>query len=125
MFAVDIEHLSLKNSNYRQVVNTTVNMQLVVMSLNANQEIGIEKHVNATQFIRVEKGEGLAIIYDKNKQNPQQHILKDGVSVMINGGTYHNIIAGCTGLKLYTLYSPPQHKPGLIQPIKVEENEED
>lgn len=101
---INIEKKTRSNSFYRKVIFTTKTIQLVLMSLKPGIEIGKEKHSKTTQFIRIEKGTGIAII--RNKKLP----LKDGDAIMIKPNTYHNIInTGKTPLKLYTLYSPPEH----------------
>lgn len=101
-FRIDIESATLKNNKFRKILYTNSDLQLVVMSLEPYEEIGMEKH-DGTQFIRVESGKGRAIISDK------LHILRDGVSIIISPNSKHNIIAGDKGMKLYTIYSPPQH----------------
>jgi oxalate decarboxylase/phosphoglucose isomerase-like protein (cupin superfamily) len=84
------------------------------MSLKSNEEIGREKHTNADQFIRIEKGRGKAIINDK-----EEYYLRDGSVIMIPKGLYHNIInIGKDELKLYTVYSHAQHKDGIIETTK-------
>ena len=104
-FKANIEKLTERNNFYRKVLYTTKQMQLVLMSLNSNEEIGREKHPNISQFIRVEEGSGVAIVGRK------RYRLKDGDAVIIPPNKYHNIIAGTEGLKLYTIYSPPEHRP--------------
>ena len=101
-FKGNIENKTLKNKYYRNVIYTNDEIQLVLMNLEPYEEIGIEKH-NGSQFIRVEEGNGVAII--KNKR----YNLKDGSAIIIDSHSNHNIIAGKNGLKLYTIYSPPQH----------------
>ena len=104
----NIEKETLKNTNYRKVVYTDKYQQLVLMSLNPKEYIHLEKH-NATQFFRVEKGKGIAKVGGKDIK------LKDGVSVTVPPNTFHKIInTGSVPLKLYTIYSPPQHKPGTV-----------
>ena len=104
----NIEKETLKNTNYRKVVYTDKYQQLVLMSLNPKEYIYLEKH-NATQFFRVEKGNGIAKVGGKDIK------LKDGVSVTVPPNTFHKIInTGSVPLKLYTIYSPPQHKPGTV-----------
>lgn len=102
MYRVDIEKKTLENKSFRKILYTDKNLQLVVMSLNPFSEIGEERH-NGTQFIRIESGNGSAIVDGK------RYILKDGVSVTIPTGSLHNIKSGENGLQLYTIYSPPQH----------------
>jgi mannose-6-phosphate isomerase-like protein (cupin superfamily) len=108
----NIEKSTLENTNYRKVEYTTSNMQLVLMNLSTGQEIGTETHPDTTQFIRVEKGTGKAIIDKK------EYPLNDGVAIVIPPGVEHNIIAA-TPLKLYTLYSPPEHPNTLVEVFKV------
>lgn len=111
---LNIEKATLNNKNYRKVINTTPNQQLVLMSLKPNVEIGMEKHQKTTQFIRIESGKGLAIINGKKIK------LQDGSIVVIPPNTLHNIIniSKTKRLQLYTIYSPPEHKDGLVQKDK-------
>jgi len=104
----NFEKKTLKNKNYRKVVYTDKYQQLVLMSMNPKEYIHLEKH-NATQFFRVEKGKGIAKVGGKDIK------LTDGMSVIVPPNTFHEIInTGRTPLKLYTIYSPPQHKPGTV-----------
>jgi len=112
----NIEELSLANTNFRQVIYTGQHAQLVVMSLNPKEDIGMEVHEVVDQFIRVEKGQGKAII------NGEENEIKDGSVVIIPAGAEHNIInlSETEPLKLYTLYSPPHHKDGIVHKTKAE-----
>ena len=101
-FKINIEKDTLKNKKFRKILYTTEELQLVLMNLLPYEEIGFEEH-NATQFIRIEGGTGRAIVNDK------YYLLRDGDAITIDKHSYHNIIAGKNGLKLYTIYSPPQH----------------
>jgi mannose-6-phosphate isomerase-like protein (cupin superfamily) len=113
-YKTNIEKKTLKNNNYRKVLYTTSNLQLVLMSLKPGEEIGIEKHKGTTQFIRVEAGNGLAIIDGERKY------IKDGDVLVINPNTYHNIInIGNEKLKLYTIYTPPEHSRNLVEKNKI------
>lgn len=107
----NIEKATMDNVNYRKVEYTTPNMQLVLMNLKAGQEIGTETHATTTQFIRVEEGTGRAII------NKKEYPMKGGDAFIVPPGTEHNFIS-TTPLKLYTIYSPPEHPDGLIQPVQ-------
>lgn len=112
-FHAPIEQLTLSNQNYRHVLFTTPQQQLVMMYLPDTTEIGMENHPNTTQFIKIESGEGIAYV-GKNLYH-----LKSGDSIVIPPGQNHNILANSKeGLKLYTIYSPPEHKDGLIEPVK-------
>ena len=109
----NIEKLTLLNKNYRKVVHTTSTMQLVVMSLESGDEIGSEIHEKTSQFIRIEEGNAKAIVKGKISY------LKDGDCVIIPPGFKHNIInTGKSNLKLYTIYTPPEHPKKLIQKYK-------
>ena len=109
----NLDKLTTKNTNYREVVCTTKNLQVVLMSIPYKEEIGTEQHQDTTQFIRIEKGNGLAVL--KNKA----YKITTGDMVVIPPKVKHNIISLTKdGLKLYTIYSPPEHKKGLIQKTK-------
>lgn len=114
-FYGNIEEATIENPHYRRVLATTSTMQLVLMSLQPMQEIGMEFHPNISQFIRVEKGQGIAIVNGKSYQ------LTDGVYIIIPPYTLHNIINTSTtmDLKLYTVYSPPEHDPAKLESIKL------
>src|SRR4029078_2862574 len=106
----DLTDITLTNPYYRRVIVTTPTQQLVVMSLNVNENIGKERHRSTTQFIRIEQGQCLASI------NNQSILLKEGDFVTIPPNAWHNIInIGKSKLKLYTIYSPPEHPDQLIQ----------
>lgn len=113
-YYANIEEITKTNKNYREVLHTTKQQQLVVMNIPYNVEIGMEEHNNTTQFIKVEKGKGEAIIGTKTFD------IGAGDVVMIAANTKHNIISKSkTGLKLYTIYSPPEHKKNLVQKNKL------
>lgn len=107
-FKTNISTRTEKNTKFRQILFTTKQLQLVVMSLKPGQEIGSEVHRGITQFIRVEKGRCVAKLGTGKKGTTYR--LKSGDCVIIPAGTRHNIInTGPKSAKLYTLYSPPAH----------------
>jgi mannose-6-phosphate isomerase-like protein (cupin superfamily) len=112
-----IEKQTLKNEYFRQVLYTGKYAQLVVMCLKPGEEIGNEVHQKVDQFFRVEQGEATFVFDGKEKQ-----IAKDGDAVIVPAGTYHNVIntSKDTKLKLYTLYSPPNHPDKTIHKTKAE-----
>ena len=123
IFHTNIEKDTLENNNYRKVISTQSNIQLVLMSLKPKEEIGNEIHENIDQFFRIEKGKAKVII-NYNTKNEKEYKLKDGSVIIIPKGTYHNIInIGKKDLKFYTIYSPPNHKPELVQLNKPEEQD--
>ncbi len=113
-FVANIEEKTLANNNFREVLFTGTNLQLVVMSLGPSEEIGMEVHPNIDQFFRFEKGEGKVVM------NGEEHPVVDGDTVIVPAGTEHNVIAGKDGLKLYTIYAPPHHPSGTIHSTKEE-----
>lgn len=115
-FIGNIEKLTLDNTNFRQVLFTGQHTQLVLMSLALGEEIGMEIHEVVDQFIRIEQGEGKVIM--DGQENP----IKDGDAFIVPAGTQHNVIntSNSAPLKLYTLYSPPHHKDGIIHKTKAE-----
>lgn len=120
VFITNIEDETLNNKNYRKVLYTSTNlhgMQLVVMSLKPGEEIGMEKHSSADQFIRIEQGEAIVEI---GKTKKMIYKLDVNDSILIPAGTWHNLINSNDHypLKLYTLYTPPQHKDKLVQKLK-------
>lgn len=107
-FVKNIEHIASSNSEFRRVLYTAKHTQLVVMSLKPKEEIGEEVH-RLDQFFRVEEGTGAAVL-DGVRTNIQA-----GFAVLVPAGARHNIInTGDTPLKLYTLYSPPNHRDGVV-----------
>jgi mannose-6-phosphate isomerase-like protein (cupin superfamily) len=109
----DLNIMTIENNNYRKVISTTSHQQLVLMSLKPKEEIGMEIHKKIDQFIRIEKGSAIAII---GKENQKTYKLKKEHFIVIPAGTYHNIInTGRSELKIYSVYSPSNHKPGTIQ----------
>jgi mannose-6-phosphate isomerase-like protein (cupin superfamily) len=118
----NIDSLTNQNNFFRKVILTTLHQQLVVMHLNPKEDIGMETHSHLDQFIKIESGEGIAIL------NGQEFNFSEGYSITIPAGTEHNIINSSheNPIKLYTVYSPPEHKDGTIHKTKQEaiENEE-
>lgn len=114
-YLADIESETLDNDSFRNVVYTAEHTQLVLMSLKPKEDIGEEVH-DVDQFIRIESGEGMVIM------DGMEHEVTDGSAIIIPAGTSHNVINMDSehDLKLYTLYSPPQHQDGLVNETKEE-----
>jgi mannose-6-phosphate isomerase-like protein (cupin superfamily) len=115
-YLTNIEKKTLQNTRFREVLFTGPHAQLVVMALGPGEEIGLETHADVDQFIRVEAGHGTAILDGK------EQALEDGSAVVIPAGTSHNIInrSRKDALKLYTIYSPPEHPDGTVHATKAE-----
>jgi len=113
-FIQNIEDITVKNEEFRRVLYTAKNCQLVIMALKPKEEIGMEMH-ELDQFFRVEEGAGEAII------NGVRTEIGAGFAVIVPAGTNHNIInTGSVSMKLYTLYAPPNHRDGIIHHTRVE-----
>jgi mannose-6-phosphate isomerase-like protein (cupin superfamily) len=112
-----IEKLALKNTYFRQVLFTAKHSQLVVMCLEPGEEIGDEVHANVDQFFRIERGDARFVFDEK-----EQRLVHDGDGVVVLAGTYHNVInaSKTAPLKLYTIYSPPNHPDGTVHRTKAE-----
>lgn len=120
-YSINIEEKSIENPNFREVLFTAPNLQLVVMTLQPGEEIGMETHEKGDQFFRVEAGEGQAILDGKT------HHLSDGMIVIIPEGTEHNIINTSADkvLNMYTIYTPPEHRDGVIHKTKADADADD
>lgn len=107
-FVRNIEEIAVANSDFRSVLYTATNCQLVVMSLDVEAEIGEEVH-KLDQFFRVEQGSGVAVLDGVRTQ------IGAGFAILIPAGTKHNIVnTGDAPMKLYTLYAPPNHRDGVV-----------
>ena len=112
-FVQDIERLAVTNDDFRQVLYTAQNCQLVLMALKPAEEIGAEVHT-LDQFFRVEEGTGEAVL------DGVRTMISAGFAVLVPAGAKHNIInTGTAALKLYTLYAPPNHRDGVIHPTRA------
>ena len=114
-FITDIEETTLGNENFRQVVFTGPHSQLVLMCLQPGEDIGMEVHASVDQFFRFELGEGKVIL------EGVEHLVKDGMAVVVPAGVNHNIIntSDTNKLKFYTIYSPANHRDGVIHQTKA------
>lgn len=116
-FVGDIEKLTEKNNYFRQVLFTGKHTQLVVMCLQPGEEIGNEIHDTVDQFFRIEEGEARFVF-----NGSEEHLVHDGDAVVVPAGTFHNVINNSKkeALKLYTLYSPPNHPDGTVHKTREE-----
>jgi mannose-6-phosphate isomerase-like protein (cupin superfamily) len=112
-----IEKQTLANNHFRQVLFTGKHAQLVVMCLQGGEEIGNEVHPNVDQFFRIEQGEATFIFNGK-----ERHTAGDGDAVIVPAGTYHNVLnaSRTAKLKLYTIYSPPNHPDGTVHKTRAD-----
>lgn len=115
-YIVDIETKTKANDYFREVLFTAKNCQLVVMNLKPGEDIGEEVHADVDQFLRIESGEGKAVL------DGVETSISDGSAIVVPAGTKHNVIntSNSVALKLYTIYTPPEHRDGVIHKTKVE-----
>jgi len=115
-YVIDIEKETERNTDFRRVLYTGKHSQLVLMSIKPGEEIGEETHDDVDQFFRFEEGEGKVII------DGVEHRVKDGNGVIVPAGAKHNVIntSKLVNLKLYTIYSPPEHQDGVVRHTKKE-----
>jgi len=115
-YVINIEEETEKNADFRRVLYTGKHSQLVLMSIKPGEEIGEETHEDVDQFFRFEGGEGRVTI------DGVEHRVKDGDAVIVPAGARHNVIntSKRASLKLYTIYSPPEHQDGVVHHTKGE-----
>jgi mannose-6-phosphate isomerase-like protein (cupin superfamily) len=115
-FAANLEGETKKNTDFRRVLYTGKYSQLVLMSLKPNEDIGEETHDAVDQFFRFEEGEGVVVI------DGVKNLVNDGSGVIVPSGAKHNVIntSNSKNLKLYTIYSPPEHLDKVVRKTKQE-----
>jgi mannose-6-phosphate isomerase-like protein (cupin superfamily) len=114
-FVDNIESLTVENSDFRRVIYTGKEMQLVLMTLRPGEEIGEEVHPDRDQFFRVEQGEGEVLIDGSRSR------IKSETAIVVPAGARHNVRnTGRELLKLYTIYAPPEHADGVVQRTKAD-----
>ena len=115
-YVVHLELETKKNADFRHVLYTGKHSQLVLMTLKPGEEIGEETHDDVDQFFRFEVGEGKVVI------DGVEHRVRDGSGVIVPAGARHNVINSSkrANLRLYTIYSPPEHQDGVVRHTKKE-----
>ena len=114
-YVENIEEATTSNSDFRRVLYTGKNLQLVLMTLQPGEEIGEEVHEDRDQFFRVEEGKGT--VYIDGTPNP----VEDDFAVIVPAGARHNVVASADQpLKLYTIYGPPEHRDGVVHRDKAQ-----
>ncbi len=115
-FVADLRAAARKNMDFRRVLYTGPSSQLVLMRLRAAEDIGEEVHADVDQFFRIEEGEGIVVI------DGIRHALRDGTGVIVPAGAKHNVLntSRTQDLKLYTIYSPPEHRDKAVRRTKQE-----
>lgn len=116
VFSTNIEQDTMNNTNYRKVLYTTNKMQLVIMNIPPHDNISLEIHPEHDQFIKVEDGQCVVIIYDDNKKVIDRIKLSSGWSIIIPANTWHEVknMSSIKSTRLYTIYTPPEHDKNRI-----------
>ena len=117
-YSEEVVRLAAENEDFRRVLYTTERSQLVLMAVQPGDEIGEETHEGIDQVLAFVAGEGEAVVEGESKP------VRQGSVVVIPSGTRHNFIAqGASALKLYTVYTPPEHPDGTVHRTKAEADE--
>lgn len=120
-WVADIEKATLTNENFRTVLFTGGHTQLTVMRIKPGEEIGREVHGGLDQFLRVEEGRARLELGPDENTISEVHELADDWAAVIPAGVWHNVVnAGDSDLRVYSLYSPPEHAAGTVHPTKAD-----
>lgn len=120
-WSANIEEQTTSNATFRTVVFTGKHMQLTVMSIGPGEDIGLEIHEHTDQFLRVEQGSARVVMGTSKDKLDETHELRDDWAVIVPAGTWHNVInTGKSALKLYSIYTPPEHPPGTVHQTRAE-----
>ncbi|CAI8724387.1 Mannose-6-phosphate isomerase [Brevibacillus sp. IT-7CA2] len=119
-FVVNIEQATKQNNTFRTALWTGKHLQVTLMSINVGDDIGLENHPNTDQFIRVEEGQGLVRMGDRQDHLDFEQRVNDNDAIMVPAGKWHNVInTGITPLKVYSIYAPPHHPFGTVHETKA------
>lgn len=117
----DIEKATLENDTFRTVLFTGAHLQMTVMCIQPGEEIGVEKHDDLDQFIRIEQGSGQVQMGPAEDDLSEVRDVEDDWAAIIPGGTWHNVVnTGSEPLRLYSIYTPPEHPEGTVHETKAE-----
>ena len=117
----DIEKATLENDTFRTVLFTGAHLQMTVMCIQPGEEIGVEKHDDLDQFIRIEQGSGQVQMGSSKDDLSEVRDIEDDWAAIIPGGTWHNVVnTGTEPLRLYSIYTPPEHPEGTVHQTKAE-----
>jgi mannose-6-phosphate isomerase-like protein (cupin superfamily) len=119
--AFDIEQATVANQTYRTVAWTGTYLQVTLMTIPPGESIGLEAHPATDQFLRVEAGRGRCVMGPSAEQLDFQQEVSDGWSVQVPAGTWHDVVnEGDEPLRLYAVYAPVHHAPGIVQPTRAD-----
>jgi len=117
----NVEQVTLENTDFRKVLFTGHHVQLTVMRLAPGEEIGLEMHDHLDQFLRIEQGKAKVTFGQSKEQIDEEYEVEDDWAVIVPGGVWHNVTnTGTEDLKLYSLYSPPEHPADTVHHTKAD-----
>ncbi|CAN7404562.1 cupin domain-containing protein [Rossellomorea sp. LjRoot5] len=120
-YSVNIDEVTVNNDTFRTALWTGEHLQVTLMSINPGEDIGLEIHPNTDQFLRLEQGEGIVRMGDRQDNLTYEKEVKQDFAIMIPAGTWHNVInTGNTPIKLYSIYAPPHHPRGTVHTTKAD-----
>lgn len=120
-FVIHIDEATKQNTNFRTALWTGRHLQVTLMSINPGEDIGLERHPELDQFLRIEQGQAIVQMGESKDCLNFQQRAADGYAILVPAGTWHNLInTGSTPLKLYSIYAPPQHPFGTVHPTKAD-----
>jgi mannose-6-phosphate isomerase-like protein (cupin superfamily) len=120
-WVADIEQATLDNTNFRTALWTGEHTQLTVMQIGVGEDIGLEAHPDNDQFIRIEQGKARVELGPTEDEVEETHEVEDDWAIIIPAGTWHNVVnTGDEDLKVYSLYSPPEHPPNTVHRTKAD-----
>ena len=121
-FVININEATKQNNTYRTALWTGKHLKLTLMSINPGDDIGLEMHPNVDQFLRIEQGQGITQMGKTKDQLDFRRNVQDDFAIFIPAGTWHNLTnTGNVPLKLYSIYAPPNHPFGTVQPTKQQQ----
>ncbi len=125
-YVVNSENIARANNDYRRAIWTGKNLQVTVMSINPNDDVGLEVHPNNDQLLLIEQGQGITLMGSSKDNLNYRKIVNSGDAVFVPAGTWHNIVNNSnSSLKIFTVYAPPHHPFGTIHQTKaIAEKEE-
>lgn len=125
-YVIDMKQSSGKNQNFRTTVWTGCHLQMTVMSILPREDIGFEVHEDTDQFIRIEQGNAVVKMGSCRCQQEFQRRICEGDAVFVPAGTWHNVInVGQCPLKVSSIYTPPNHRPGTVHRTKADAGKEE
>lgn len=120
-FVVNINQAAIQNNTYRTTLWTGTHLQVTLMSLNVGEDIGLEMHPDVDQFLRIEQGQGIVRMGNSKDNLNYERNVSDDYAIIVPAGTWHNVInTGNIPLKLYSIYSPPNHPFGTVENTKAD-----